>query len=152
VTAIKLAVSKLAIGDYVRNTLLYHIMDHKKLDDLVESTLHDLAAKELIAADSTSTFEATKLGKAIVMSSFAPEDGIFIYKERRAVQAFVMDGEMHFPYMFTPIQSPQVDINWQIFRKEMNSLDESDLRALRSVGIKPAFINRMYVLYNLHRS
>lgn len=104
---------KLAIGDYIRNTLLYHTMDHKNLDDLVECTLYDLAAKELIAVDSTSTFEATKLGKAIVMSSFAPEDGFSIYKElKSAVQAFVMDGEMHFLYMFTPIQSPQVDVNW----------------------------------------
>lgn len=145
--------SKLAIRDYIRNTLLYHTMYHKNLDDLVESILHDLAVKELIAADSTSTFEATKLGKAIVMSSFAPEDGIFIYKElKRAVQAFVMDGEMHFLYMFTPIQSLQVDINWQIFCKEMDSLDESVLRTLGFVGIKPVFINRMYILYNLHRS
>jgi hypothetical protein len=128
-------------------------MDHEKLDDFVKSTLDNLAAKELIAADSVSTYEATRLGKAIVTSSFTPEDGIFIHKElKRAVQAFVMDGEMHFLYMFTPIQSPQVDINWQIFRKEMDSLDESALRVLRFVGTKPAFVNRMYVPFNLHCS
>jgi len=52
--------------------------------------------------------------------------------------------------MFTPIQSPQVDINWQVFRKEMDLFDESSLRVLRFVGIKPTFVNRMYVPFNLH--
>jgi replicative superfamily II helicase len=102
VIAINLANSKLAIGDYIRNILLYHTMDHEKLDDLVRSTLDDLAAKELILADLASTFESTKLGKAIVTSAFTPENGIFIHKElERAVQAFVMDGEMHFLYVHT---------------------------------------------------
>jgi hypothetical protein len=49
-------------------------MDHEKLTDLVMSTLDDLVAKELIAADSMSTHEATGLGKAIVTPS---EEGIF---------------------------------------------------------------------------
>lgn len=84
--------SKLAIGDYIRNTLLYHIIDHKILSDLVESTLHDLAAKELIAADSTSTFEATKLGKAIAMSSFAPERWNFYSQETEESCASFRDG------------------------------------------------------------
>jgi len=153
VIGIKLATSKLAIGDYIRNTLLYHTMDHDKLDDLIKSTLGDLAAKELITVDSAPAYEATKLGKAIVTSSFTPEDGIFIYKElMRAVQAFVMDGELLFLYMFTPIQSLQVGINWQIFRNEIDLLDKSALRVLRFVGIKHAFVNRMYVPFNQHCS
>lgn len=128
-------------------------MDHDRLDDLAKSTLDDLAAKELITADSVSTYEVTRLGRAIVTSSFTPEDGIFIHKElKRAVQAFAMNGEIHFFYMFTPIQSPQVDINWQIFRKEMDLLDESAMRVLRFVGIKPAFVNRMYVPFQFHCS
>lgn len=128
---IKLATSKLAIGNYIRNTLLCHTLDHDKLDDLIQSTLDDPAAKELIIVDSVPTYEARRLGKAIVTSSFTPEDGIFTYKElKRAVQAFVMDGEMHFLYMFTPIQSPQADINWQIFHNEIDLLDESALRVL----------------------
>jgi replicative superfamily II helicase len=143
VIATKLATSTLSIGDYIRNTLLYHTTDHGELDNMVKSTLDELALKGLIAADSSSTFEATKLGQAIVASSFTPEDGKFIHKElKRAVQAFVMDGDMHVLYTFTPIQSPQVDVNWQIFRKEMDSLDESGLRVLSLVGIKPAFVNK----------
>jgi DNA polymerase theta len=119
-------------------------MDHGELDNLAEFTLGELVSKGLIAAVSPSAYEPTTLGQAIVASSFTPEDGIFVYKElKRAIQAFVMDGEMHVLYTFTPIQSPQVDVNWQIFRKEMDSLDESGLRVLSLVGIKPAFVNKM---------
>jgi hypothetical protein len=77
----------------------------------------------------------------LVMSSFSPEDGIFIYKElKRAVQAFIMDGEMQILYMSAIIWVPQVEINWHIFRKEMDSVDESDLRVLMFVGIIPTIV------------
>lgn len=112
VIVIKLATSKLATRDYIRSTLLFYTIGYEKLGDLVKSTLGDFAAKELIAVDSVSTYGATRLGKSIFTPSFTPEDGIFIHEGlKRAVQAFVMDGEMHFLYMFTPIQTPQVDIN-----------------------------------------
>jgi hypothetical protein len=40
-----------------------------------------------------------------------------------------MDSEMHVLYSFTPVQVAQANINWQIFRKEVESFDETDLRA-----------------------
>jgi DNA polymerase theta len=144
VIATKLATSKLAIRDYIQKTLLFHTLDHDELYSLVKSTLDGLLEKDLISVNSSATFEPTTLGQAIVASSLTPEDGVFIHRElKKAVQAFVMDGELHVLYTFTPVQSIQTEINWQIFRKEIESLDESGIRVLGFVGIRPVFVNRM---------
>jgi len=62
---------------------------------------------------------------------------------QKALRAFVMDGEMHVLYSFTPVQTSHENINWQIFRKEVESLDESNLRVLEFMGLKPLIINKM---------
>lgn len=92
-----------------------------------------------------ANFEATTLGQGIVASSFDPEDGVFIYNElKNALQAFVMDGEMHVLYSFTPVHDlVAVSINWRVFWNEMESLDHSGLRTLRIIGLKPNLINSM---------
>ena len=54
-----------------------------------------------------------------------------------------MDGKMHVLYSFTPVQAAHGIINWQIFRKEVECLDESNLRVLEFVGLKPHIINKM---------
>ena len=54
-----------------------------------------------------------------------------------------MDGEMHIFYTFTPPYNAQTDINWPIFRRELESLDESGLRVLEFVGVNPGLVNRM---------
>ena len=122
-------------------------MDQKDLSDFVDSTIDDLITSQLITADDAGCYEATRLGQAIVASSLTPEDGLFLYGElQRALQAFVMDGDMHIFYTFTPIHSSSsLDIDWSIFRREMENLDESGLRVLRFVGINPAFVNNMQV-------
>ncbi|KAA8570497.1 hypothetical protein EYC84_002766 [Monilinia fructicola] len=90
------------------------------------------------------SYEATRLGQAVVASSLAPEDGLFVHKElRKSLEAFVLDGEMHVLYTFTPVQATQGNINWQVFRKEVDMLDESNLRVLGFVGLKPSLINKM---------
>ena len=110
----------------------------------MKSTIESLTQTELIRRDCQSTLEATLLGQALVASSLAPEDGLFIHKQLKgAIQAFVMDGEMHCLYIFTPLQSTQGEVNWQIFRKEMDLLDDSGIRVLRYVGIEPAMVNKM---------
>jgi replicative superfamily II helicase len=89
-------------------------------------------------------FRATKLGQAVVGSALEPEHGVFVHCElQRALKAFVMDGEMHVLYSFTPIQDSGLDVNWQIFRKEMESLDESGLRVMSFLGLKPTIVNHM---------
>ena len=112
---------------------------------MVDDAIESLGAAGLITLSSHKSYEATLLGQAAVASSLTPEDAIFIHHDfQRALQAFVMDGEMHVFYMFTPVQSPSLgDINWPIFRREMDGLDESGLRALKYVGINPAMVNRM---------
>jgi len=136
----------MAIHDYVQKTLLHFSMDHGELNGLVKATLNKLVTTGLISIDSESDFEPTLLGQAIVASSLTPEDGIFVHKQlQKAAQAFVLDGEMHVLYTFTPIQSPQAEINWGIFRQEIECLDESAMRVLSLVGIKPASINRLFV-------
>lgn len=126
--------------------MLFRTTDCNSLGDLVTSTIEDLITSGLIAIDHTGSYGATLLGQAIVASSLTPEDGMFLHGElQRALRAFVMDGEMHIFYTFTPVHwSPGADINWSIFRREMEKLDESGLRVLDFVGVKPAFINKMY--------
>jgi DNA polymerase theta len=126
---------------------LYHSIDHKELATLVETTIKELEEDQLLRR-TDSGYEASLLGQAIVSSSLTPEDGIFVHKElQKALRAFVMDGEMHVLYSFTPVQSAQTSINWQKFRKEMEVFDESNMRALEFVGLKPSIINKMRVTF-----
>lgn len=142
--AVRLATSRDSLDEYVRTTLLYHSTGVEKLNEIVEASLSDLQSRGFISIDNFSNFEATGLGKAIVTSSLDPEDGVFISKElRRALQAFVLDGEMHILYTFTPVQDMSVSINWKVFANEMEGLDESGMRVLGFLGLKPTEINRM---------
>jgi DNA polymerase theta len=144
VIATKLATSDESIDDYMKKTLLYHSIDHDELAKIVKSTMSNLEESQLLHYANESEFRATLLGEAIVASSLTPEDGLFIHRElRKALQAFVMDGEMHVLYSFTPVQAAQINVNWQIFRKEMDGFDESNLRAMDFVGLKPSIINKM---------
>uniref|UniRef100_A0A8H7NAC1 Uncharacterized protein n=1 Tax=Bionectria ochroleuca TaxID=29856 RepID=A0A8H7NAC1_BIOOC len=54
-----------------------------------------------------------------------------------------MDGDMHILYTFTPVQDFAATVNWQVFRDEMGSLDDSGFRVLRILGIQPATIIRL---------
>lgn len=150
VITIRLATHETAIDDYIQRTLLFHTMDRARLRDWVKSTISELQDSDQVSIDPTGLYEATALSRATVGSCMTPEDGVFIYDElRRALQAFVMDGEMHVFYMFTPVNlSGFGDINWRIFRNEIERLDESGLRVLEFVGISPAFVNKMFVAFS----
>lgn len=142
--AVRLATSRDSLDDFVRKTLLYQSTDIVKVNETVEVSLSELQARGFISIDHFSNFEATQLGKAIVSSSLDPDDGVFIHNElKRALQAFVLDGEMHILYTFTPVQEMSVNINWKIYANEMENLDESGLRVLSFLGLKPTEINRM---------
>ncbi|KAI9804013.1 MAG: hypothetical protein M1833_000294 [Piccolia ochrophora] len=145
VVATRLATSAEAIDDYVKRTLLCHSMEPSALKDLVQSTLEWLLANSLLALDEIGGYMTTVLGSAIVASSLTPEDGLFVQDElQRALRAFVMDGEMHVFYMFTPIQPSGLgEVDWQRFADEMDRLDDSGMRVLDYVGIKPARIMRL---------
>ncbi|KAM0129234.1 hypothetical protein ACHAO1_008561 [Botrytis cinerea] len=144
VIATKLATSSESIDDYMKKTLLCHTIDQEELKSMVEITLKDLLESELVEQTESYSYEATRLGQAVVASSLAPEDGLFVHKElRRSLEAFVLDCEMHVLYTFTPVQAMQGSINWQIFRREVDMLDESNLRVLGFVGLKPSLINKM---------
>lgn len=142
--AVRLATSRDSLDEFVRNTLLYHDRDVAETNEIVEASLSDLQARGFISVDQYCNFQATQLGNAIVTSSLDPDDGIFIHKElKRALQAFVMDGEMHILYTFTPVHDMSVTINWKVFSNEMEGLDESGLRVLGFLGLKPTEIIRM---------
>jgi replicative superfamily II helicase len=144
VISTKLATSRVSIDDYIRKTLLFYSIDRNELADMVLSTMQDLKETGLIEEIDELDYSATLLGQAVVASSLAPEDGLFVHRElRKALQAFVMDGEMHVLYSFTPVQAAHGNINWQIFRKEVERLDESNMRVLDFVGLKPLVINKM---------
>lgn len=113
---------------------------------MVTAALRELEETGLIEING-SLLEATTLGQAIVASSLTPEDGLFVHRElRKALGAFVLDGELHVLYAFTPVQSAEGSINWQLLRKEVDGFDESNMRALGFVGLTPSTINRMWVL------
>lgn len=134
-----------AIQEYVQRTLLYHTMDSAELNKMVTNTFHELVASSLITVDNFGSYEATLLSQATIASFLTPEDGLFLNDElRRALRAFVMDGEMHIFYTFTPVySSAAADLNWPVFRREMESLDDSGLRVLEFVGVNPGLVNRM---------
>lgn len=134
-----------AIQEYIQRTLLYHTMDRNLLDSMVHTTIDDLTATGMVTVDATGSYEATPLSEATIASSLTPDDGIFVHSElRRALRAFVMDGEMHIFYMFTPVQSSNISsVSWSIFRREMECLDESGIRVLEFVGVNPGLVNRM---------
>ena len=145
VITVRLATHAAAIQEYVRRTLLYHTMDRQLLEDLVNRSLQSLIEANLVRTDQYGGYEATSLSKATVASCLTPEDGLFLHSElRSALKAFVMDGEMHIFYTFTPVWNPgNVDINWGVFRKEIDNLDESGLRVLEFVGVSPAMVNKL---------
>ncbi|KAK6065809.1 DEAD/DEAH box helicase [Seiridium cupressi] len=144
VIAIRLATSRDAIDDYVRKTLLNFTTTQETIRGHVESSLADLVSMGFIVASDSTDLEATQLGKAIVASSLEPEDGAFIHRElQRALKAFVMDGEMHILYTFTPVQNFSTVVNWRVFRNEMEEMDASGLRVMSFLGLKPTVINKM---------
>lgn len=146
VITVRLATHPIAVREYVRRTLLFHTMDWDGLQQMVETAIEQLIVEGFIIIDNSGSYEATQLSRATVSSYMTPEDGLLIHDEiRRAMQAFVMDGEMHIFYLFTPIQFYGIiDINWQIFRREMENLDDSGMRVLKYVGVNPGLVNKMY--------
>ncbi|KAK9849842.1 Helicase [Penicillium brevicompactum] len=134
-----------AIKEYVRCTLLFRTLDKKLAYSIMNSALQELVNEELLIAQDDESYESTPLGQAVVASAFSPEDGLFVHEElKRALQAFVMDGDMHIFYMFTPLQAAMnTPIDWQIFRDQLDRLDDSGLRALQFVGVQPGFVNKM---------
>lgn len=145
VIAIRLATSRESLDDYISKTMLYLSAEPEAVQQIVEETLVELQNMEFITTDQYYNFEATKLGRAIVAASIDPEDGIFIHTElQSALKAFVLDGEMHVLYIFTPIPDLNVvTINWRVFWNEMEQLDESGLRVMNFLGLKPAVVNKM---------
>lgn len=153
IIATKLATTPDIISDYARNTLLFHFIEAEKLPQLIEDTLEGLVKLELITKKlsmGTVEYEPTLLGQAIVASSLTPEDGLFVHSQlQRAIKAFALDGDMHVLYTFTPISSTNVDVNWKVFRQEVERLDESGMRVLSLVGIKPSVVNKLAMGGNL---
>ncbi|OTA64558.1 P-loop containing nucleoside triphosphate hydrolase protein [Hypoxylon sp. EC38] len=144
IIAIRLANSRDSVDDYIQKTMLNLSMDSDVIRTHVDSSLQDLTEMGFIHCDDSGLYTATQLGKAVVASSLEPEDGAFVHREmQRALQAFVMDGEMHILYMFTPVQDSSVVINWKAFRSEMEGLDDSGLRVMSFLGLKPTQVNKM---------
>ncbi|KAJ2975226.1 hypothetical protein NUW58_g8416 [Xylaria curta] len=153
VVSIRLVNTRESINDYIRKTLLSLSSTSDLIQDHVESSLRDLLEMGFIKSDNFDSYVATQLGKAVVASSLEPEDGAFVHREmQRALQAFVMDGEMHILYTFTPVQELSASINWQVFRSEMEALDDSGLRVMMFLGLKPTVVNRMAQGGNLKES
>ena len=145
VITVRLATHESAVQEYVQRTLLAHIMEPTELDEMVKRSTQELISEGFLSIDRFGTYVATRLSQATVSAYLTPEDGVVVHDElQQALRAFVMDGEMHIFYLFTPVQLHGLsDIDWQRFRCEIENLDESGLRVLGFVGINPALVNRM---------
>lgn len=146
-----LASGRDAIKEYVKCTLLCRTLEKKVAYNIMESALRELIDEDLLHIKDDESYEATQLGQAIVASAFSPEDGLFVHEElKRSMQAFVMDGDMQVFYMFTPLQiAASTEVDWHIFRDQLDFLDESGLRALQFVGVSPGFVNTMYFPFTI---
>ena len=121
-------------------------MDRALVLEMVEKAISDLLENGLVRkGEHEDCFEPTRLGVAVVASGLSPEDGVFVHSElQRAIQSFVMDGEMHIFYLFTPVQTTGLaEIAWLTFRNQLDDLDDSGMRAIRLIGVDPAFVNRL---------
>ncbi|WDK14254.1 DEAD/DEAH box helicase [Colletotrichum graminicola] len=144
VIAVRLATSRDSLDEYIRKTLLSHSSSLEALQECVEASLQNLQKMDFVVTDVCGNYQPTTLGKAVVAAALDPDDGVFIHKElERALQAFVMDGEMHILYTFTPVQNFGTNVNWQVFRNEMENLDDSGHRVLGFLGLKCAMINKL---------
>ncbi|CAK7214794.1 hypothetical protein SBRCBS47491_002271 [Sporothrix bragantina] len=163
VIAVRLATSRESLDAYVRRTMLFHaflsleederIANARTEQDIpaglaadVDASLEALEAQGFIERDNFDSYQPTRLGKAVVASALDPADALFIHGElERALRAFVLDGEMHVLYTFTPVHEvgTSSQINWRRFWEEMEGLDESGLRVLRFLGLKPSVISSM---------
>lgn len=135
-----------AIEDFVERTLLAQLVDKATLKSMIAEVIQELRSSKLITATDDGQHETTDLGRATVLSGMSPENSTFAYTElQRAMQSFVLDGELHVFYMFTPIselsEDPDSAIDWPTYRSEIASLDESSLRVMTLVGVNPGFIN-----------
>ncbi|CAK7234675.1 hypothetical protein SEUCBS140593_009022 [Sporothrix eucalyptigena] len=161
VIAVRLATSRESLDAYVRRTMLFYVslreFEYSEIpsedQDMpaglaadVEASLAALQTQGFIEYDDFDHFQPTRLGKAVVASALDPADALFIHGElKRALKAFVLDGEMHVLYTFTPVHGvgTNIQIDWRRFWEEMEGLDESGLRVLRFLGLKPSMISSM---------
>ena len=145
IIAISLATSRESLDDYVSKTMLAYSAEPDSIQENVEASIADLQRMKFITVDDYDNFDATLLGKAIVASSLDPEDGIFIHSElKKALEAFVLDGDMHVLYNFTPVNDlGGVMVNWKAFWNEMQQLDDSGLRVMLFLGLKPTVVEKM---------
>lgn len=142
--SVRLATSREAIRDHFAKSLLRQTHGIEHIDACLESSFAEIEEMGFVTKDAFSGYTATQLGNAIVASGIDPDDGIFVHKElSRALQAFVMDGDLHILYTFTPVQDSGLPIDWQVFRNEMERLDESGMRVLSFLSIKPATVMRL---------
>lgn len=146
ILGIRMVSSRDALDQYIHSSLLWHTIDHDQVNQMVETAIEELMDQRLIQrAEFEHCLEPTKLGTAVVASGLSPEDGIFVHSElSRALESLVLDGDLHILYLFTPVQTSGLSgISWLTFRNQLESLEESGLRAVRLIGVNPAFVNRL---------
>lgn len=117
----------------------------KTWDD-VENSLEALKNKGFVEVDAYDNLQATRFGRAVVVSALDPADALFVRGElERALKSFVLDGEMHILYTFTPINDSmnQGNIFWKRYCQEMDNLDDSGMRVLQLLGLNPSVIMRL---------
>ena len=144
VISIRLATSYESLCEHFSKSLMFHThgMDH--VERCLDTSLTEIEEMGFVTRDSLGNFEATRLGNAVVASAIDPDDGIFIHKELgRALKGFVMDSDLHMLYTFTPVHDFGITVDWRVFRNQVEQLDDSGLRVLAFLDIKPTAVMRL---------
>lgn len=88
---------------------------------------------------------ASKLGHALFQSSFAPDEGLFVFQDlKRARMRLVLDGDLHLMYLVTPIfHGLQPDYNrlWSIYDRARRA-DPVKALVFELVGLDEARLDR----------
>lgn len=144
VISVRLATSYESICEHFSKSLMFHTHGMDYVEKCIDESLSEIESMGFLTRDSLGNFEATNLGRAVVASAIDPDDGIFIHKElSRALRGFVLDSDLHMLYTFTPVHEFGVGIDWRIFANQVEHLDESGLRVLAFLGIKPTAVMRL---------
>ncbi|KAL6069130.1 Helicase and polymerase-containing protein TEBICHI [Balamuthia mandrillaris] len=129
------------IERYIQCTLFATQTSYDEVHRVSKRALSFLVRNEFItwsAADRK--YRPSKLGKACVASSLAPEEGLVVFQElSRARSNFALDNELHLVYQVTPVFHA-IEPDWAKFLQIYLKLNQGMKRVAHLTGVSEAFL------------
>lgn len=127
---------------------------YAQVHKVTKSALMFLQEHELLEwLPQQQTFTATKLGRACVASSLAPDEGLIVCKElRKARQMFILECELHLMYVkavsmlttryeLTPVFHG-MEPNWVKYFEVYSTLSTQCKQVADLIGVSPVFLSK----------